>query len=873
MKQYNAIKERYPDAILLFRVGDFYETFCDDAIKASKILNITLTKRSNGKASFIELAGFPYHALDNYMPKLVLSGERVAICEQLENPKTAKGIVKRGITELITPGVSLNSHTLQNNENNFLASIYIGKKQNGVSFLDITTGEFFVASGDREYIQKLISALNPKEILCQRSYKDEITSLLGRNYFIFPLDEWVYSTDTCYKKLTSHFKTQSLKAYGIENSIEEINSAGAVLHYLNMTEHKNLDHIVNIKKIDKEKYVSIDHYSLRNLEILEPNNIGSRSLFSVINKTVTPMGMRLLRHWLSLPLKDSIEINNRLDLTEYLINSTEEKDNLSEEAQNVHDLERLITRVSAQRATPREIEQIGYALTAIQKIKSLCEKSENITLKKWGTNIDDCEKIKKIILSTIIANAPSNTSKGNYIASGVSEELDQLRKISINSKEFLCKIQSREAEETGITSLKIGFNNVFGYYIEVRNTHKDRVPEGWIRKQTLANAERYITPELKEYEEKILGAQERILTIEQTVYDQLLVEICKYTLNIQTNAKVVAHIDVMLSFAESAKSCKFAKPKVNDEDVIDIVSGRHPVIESSMAIGESYIPNDIHLSNDDQQIIIITGPNMSGKSAILRQTAIITILAQCGSYVPAKSATIGIVDKVFTRVGASDNLSEGESTFMVEMLESANILNNVTSKSLVLLDEIGRGTSTYDGLSIAWAMVEYIHEREGGRAKTLFATHYHELNEMATLYNRVKNFNVQIKEIDNKIVFLRKLIPGGTEHSFGIHVARMAGMPNFVVNRADEILKTLEKKRDTNNNKIEAIDNTTNNKEFMKYKQETKAESGVQLSLFQLDDPLVADIRKTLYNVDINNMTPIEAFTKLTELKNLIGQH
>lgn len=873
MKQYNEIKEKYPDAILLFRVGDFYETFCEDAVKTSRILNITLTQRANGKASSIELAGFPYHALDTYMPKLVQAGERVAICDQLEDPKTAKGIVKRGITELVTPGVSLNSHTLASNDNNFVASLYFGKKKNGVAFLDITTGEFFVASGDLNYVQKLIGSFNPKEILCQRSYREHVSNIFGKQYFVFKLDEWVYSSDNCYKRLNGHFGTHSLKGFGIDDDYESINAAGAILYYLELTEHKETDHINSLKRIEEDRYVWLDHFSISNLELLEPVSGGGESLFSVINRTVTPMGMRLLKHWLALPLNDLKEINERLAITTYFINNSEEAYDLRCETARVHDLERLISRVSFGRATPREVQQVGYSLQAVKEIHDICKKSGNASLRKWGDGMHLCEAVREKILSTLIPNAPSNTNKGNYINAGVNYELDQLRKISLNGKEYLCRIQERESEETGIPSLKIGFNNVFGYYIEVRNTHKDKVPDTWTRKQTLANAERYITPELKEYEEKILGAEDRIAVLEQEIYDKLLKEAAAYTKDIQHDAAVVAKLDALLSFAEIGKTKNYTKPVVTDGSVIDIVGGRHPMIEASMSIGDEYIPNDIHLNNDNQQIIIITGPNMSGKSAILRQTALITILAQCGSYVPAQKAEIGMVDKIFTRVGASDNISRGESTFMVEMLESANILNNATDRSLVLLDEIGRGTSTYDGLSIAWAIVEFLHEHRGSCAKTLFATHYHELNEMASLYNRVKNFNVQVKEVGNKVVFLRKLTAGGTEHSFGIHVARMAGMPQFVVSRAEQILKTLEGRDMSNEKNITATSiNDHTDKEFMKYKQEEGVASGMQLSFFQLDDPLVADIRKAFRNIDIDNLTPIEALNKLNELKRLIGK-
>lgn len=874
MKQYNAIKERYPDAILLFRVGDFYETFCEDAIKTSRILNITLTKRANGKAASIELAGFPHHALNTYMPRLVQAGERVAICDQLEDPKSVKGIVKRGITELVTPGVSLSSHTLQNNDNNFVASIFFGKKKIGLSLLDITTGEYYVASGSKEYILKLVTSLNPKELLCQRYRFQDVLETFGKRFFIFKLDEWVYGSDNCYKKLTSHFQTTNLKAFGIDEDIDAINAAGAVLYYLEMTEHKEVSHINNIRLIDEGRFVAMDHFTLRNLEVLEPNTIGGNSLFSIINRTVTPMGMRLLKQWLAMPLNDVGEILLRQSVTTHLIEESTEGYDLRVQVGKVHDLERLITRVSTLRATPREVQQVGYALEAEQEIRRICLKSKNSALRAWGESLYECNDIKKLILETLVVDAPSNTTKGDYIASNVDAELDQLRKICNGGKEYLIKIQEREAQQTAISSLKIGFNNVFGYYIEVRNTHKDRVPETWIRKQTLANAERYITPELKEYEEKILGAEERIFAIEQQIYDKLLAAIAVFTKEIQHNAAMIAKIDVLLSFAEIGKNTRYVCPTINQGDIIDIKGGRHPMIEASLPIGDSYIPNDIYLDNEQQQIIIITGPNMSGKSALLRQCAIITILAQCGSYVPASKATIGLVDKVFTRVGASDNLSQGESTFMVEMLESASILNKATSKSLVLLDEIGRGTSTYDGLSIAWAMVEYLHQSKGLNAKTLFATHYHELNEMANIYSRVKNFNVQIKEIDNKIVFLRKLVPGGTEHSFGIHVAKMAGMPPFVIERATEVLSSLEQQRATvgsNKPSIEAVSSTDAKSSFMKYKQEDVSNNGFHLSLFQLDDPLVADIRKTLLGIDINNMTPIEAFNKLSELKRLIG--
>ena len=870
MKQYGAIKAKYPDAILLFRVGDFYETFCEDAIKTSRILNITLTRRANGSASSVELAGFPYHALDTYMPKLVQAGERVAICEQLEDPKLATSIVKRGVSELVTPGVSLTESVLTNKANNFLASVFFGKKKVGVSFLDITTGEFFAAEGTEDYVDKLLVNLQPREVLYPRGYKDIFTSAFGHKYYTYHLDEWIFSGTNCSDKLKAHFQVTSLKGFGIERMEEGIRAAGAILYYLDQTEHKEVRHITSIRKIAEDDFVWLDRYSMHNLELLAPASPGGRSLFDVIDRTCSPMGSRMLKRWISLPLKDIEQINRRLDVVSFILGNEPFAFRLKNSLRRVTDIERLISKAAMGRVTPRDLLQVHHSLEATAEIKELCKNCGDPQLEAWSREIDPCGAISEKISRTILADAPNNILKGKVIASGIHVELDQLRNIWTNSKKYLNEIVEREIEATGIPTLKIGYSTVFGYYIEVRNTHKEKVPENWIRKQTLTSAERYITGELKEYEEKILGAEDKILTLEAEIYGALVAELAGFVPTIQADANIIARIDVLQSYAEIARDREYHRPVLDEGEVIEIKNGRHPIIESCMEVGEKYIPNDLYLDGQKQQIIIITGPNMSGKSAILRQTAIITLLAQAGSFVPADSATIGIVDKIFTRVGATDNISQGESTFMVEMLESANILNNITNRSLVLLDEIGRGTSTYDGISIAWAIVEYLHETPGKRAKTLFATHYHELNEMEEIYPRIRNFNVQIKEVEDRIVFLRKLVEGGTAHSFGIHVAKIAGMPKEVVGRAEEILQSLEASR-ADNVSVKDAGCAKNKKKFEKYSKGRVKQDAVQLSFFQLDDPLVASLRHNIENININELTPLEALNKLNQLKRMLG--
>ena len=870
MKQYNAIKEKHPDAILLFRVGDFYETFCADAIKTSKILGITLTKRANGTASSIELAGFPHHSVNTYLPRLVQAGERVAICEQLEDPKLTKTIVKRGVTELITPGVSLSDNILLNKDNNFVAAIYFGKKSTGLSFLDITTGEFYIAEGSDKYIDKLLTSFSPKEILYERGNKDKFITTFGNRYYIYHLDEWIFSSDNGKKKLMTQFNTASLGGYGIEKMTNGIKAAGALLYYLDQTEHKNIGHINSIRKIDEDSYVWLDSFSLRNLEIFSSSAVGGRSLYDVVNKTTTAMGARMLKHWLSLPLKNRAAIDERLDVVEYLVNNESLAYNMRNTLTEVSDIERLLSKVATQRVNPQELLTIAMTQRAIGVIKSY--EYQNKKLVEWQNKIDLCETIVQKIEKYILPTAPNNVQKGGYIASGVNLELDDLRITLIGSKEYLNKMKEREALTTGISSLKIGFTSVFGFYLEVTNAHKDKVPSDWIRKQTLTGSERYITPELKEYEEKILGAEGKISTIESEIFGALIIELTAYIAAMQSNAMIIASIDTLLSYSILGATLPYTRPLITDDNALEIIEGRHPIIEASLPLGEKYIPNSVLLDENDQQIIIITGPNMAGKSAILRQTAIIVMLAQSGCYVPATSAVIGIVDRIFTRVGASDNISQGESTFMVEMLESANILNNLTDRTLVLLDEIGRGTSTYDGISIAWAMVEYLHQSKGRRAKTLFATHYHELNEMEKMYPRIKNYNVQIKEIDGKIIFMRKLVRGGTEHSFGIHVAKMAGMPQFVITRANEILESLEEMRTKDGAKSITSTMTGENKKIKQYKVgQEKLENGAQLSLFAFDDPLVESIKDELKHIDINNLTPLEALNVLDKIKRLTG--
>lgn len=858
MKQYLSIKRQHPDAILLFRVGDFYETFGEDAIKASEILGITLTRRANGSAQYVELAGFPHHALDTYLPKLVRAGQRVAICEQLEDPKKTKTIVKRGITELVTPGVSYNDNVLERKENNFLACVFLDKKLAGVSFLDISTGEFYTSEGSIEYIDKLLNNFKPKEVLVERVKQRDFIEHFGTKHYTTKLDEWAFNADAAREKLLNHFKTQSLKGFGVDNLTLGIISAGAILYYLDITQHHQVGHISNISRIDEDKYVWIDRFTARNLELFTSINDNARTFIEVIDKTSSPMGGRLLKRWVALPLKDIDAINDRLNVVEYFTQYPDVRDLMVDKIRDIGDIERIISKAAVGRITPRELIQLKNALTLLVDVKEVCENSNETTLLRIGEQINLCPRIRDRIEREIVSDPPMQLNKGNVIARGFSQELDELRDIMTTGKDYLVDLQQREAERTGIPSLKVSFNNVFGYYIEVRNTHKDKVPQDWIRKQTLVSAERYITQELKEYEEKILGAEEKVVEIEQALYQNLVHSLGEYVASIQLNAFLVAQIDCLLSFALCADQFKYSKPSVNQDETLDIKLGRHPVIERMLPAGNAYIANDVYLDSSEQQIIIITGPNMAGKSALLRQTALIVLMAQIGSFVPAQAAKIGVVDKIFTRVGASDNLSQGESTFMVEMQEAASILNNLSNRSLILLDEIGRGTSTYDGISIAWAIVEYLHEHPNSRAKTLFATHYHELNEMESTFNRVKNYNVSIKELDNTVIFLRKLVRGGSEHSFGIHVARMAGMPPSVIKRANEILVELEKSQERQPLQKPVADLGTNRE-------------GYQLSIFQLEDPVLKQIRDQIKNIDINNLTPIDALNKLNDIKRLTG--
>lgn len=858
MKQYYAIKEKHPDAVLLFRVGDFYETFGDDAIKTAGILGITLTRRANGAASYVELAGFPYHALDTYLPKLVRAGQRVAICEQLEDPKMTKKIVKRGITELVTPGVSINDNILNHRENNFLASVHFDKKMAGVAFLDISTGEFLTAEGTFEYADKLLNSFQPKEVLYQRGKDQDFNKHFGNKFYTFTLDDWVYTNDAANDRLHRHFEVKSLKGFGVHRLEYGVMAAGAILHYLDITQHHHIKHISNLARIEEDRFVWLDRFTIRNLELLNPLNEGGKTLVQVIDRTLTPMGARMLRRWISFPLKNVQAINNRLDAVESFLELPELQEKVEEHIRELGDLERIISKVAVQRINPREVVQLKIALQAIAPIKELCAESGNKTLENFAEQLNPCQKIADQIEKELFPDPPNQVNKGNTIAEGINTELDELREIKSTGKNYLLKMQEREIANTGIPSLKIAFNNVFGYYIEVRNTHKDKVPPEWIRKQTLVSAERYITEELKEYESKILGAEEKILQLEERLFNELVAALTEYIQAIQLNANILSQIDCLLSFATVSAENKYAKPTLNDSNVISIKEGRHPVIEQQMPIGESYIPNDVFLDRDEQQVIIITGPNMAGKSALLRQTALIVLMAQIGCFIPADSAEIGYVDKIFTRVGASDNISLGESTFMVEMNEAASILNNLSDRSLILLDELGRGTSTYDGISIAWSIVEYIHEHPKAKAKTLFATHYHELNEMEHSFNRVKNYNVTVKEIDNKVIFLRKLVRGGSNHSFGIHVARMAGMPKSLVKRSEEILGQLEDthRKDSLSKPLEGI---------------STDREGMQLSIFQLDDPVLKQIRDEIMNLDINNLTPVEALNKLNEIKKISG--
>jgi DNA mismatch repair protein MutS len=858
MKQFIEIKKKHPDAILLFRVGDFYETFSDDAIVASEILGITLTKRANGAAQFVELAGFPHHALDTYLPKLVRAGKRVAICDQLEDPKLTKKLVKRGITELVTPGVSFNDTVLNHKENNFLCALHSGKSDlYGISFLDISTGEFLTSEGNRNNIDKLLSNFTPKELLIERGNKKKMEEAFGNSWLFSELEDWVFTSDAANDKLLSHFQTNNLKGFGVENMPLGIIASGVILHYLDITQHHNKGHIVSLKRIEEERFVRLDKFTVRSLELISTMNEEGKSLLDIVDKTVSPMGSRLMRRWIVFPLKEVKPIKERLDVVENFFREPDLKRLLEEQLQLIGDLERIISKAAVGRINPREVVQLKVALTAIEPIKEAFIAADNQSLRQMGEKLDPCTEIRDRIAREIMPDPPVLTAKGGYICNNVNKELDELRQIAFSGKDYLLQLQQRESERTGIPSLKVAYNNVFGYYIEVRNTHKDKVPPEWTRKQTLVNAERYITQELKEYEEKILGAEEKIVALEDSIYVALVQSLMKFIPAIQVNAAIIAQADCLLSFAQIAQQYNYIRPDVNNDDVIDIKNGRHPVIERQLPPDQPYIANDVYLDNNTQQIIIITGPNMAGKSALLRQTALITLMAQIGCFVPADAAKIGLVDKIFTRVGASDNISQGESTFMVEMNEAANILNNLSDRSLVLFDELGRGTSTYDGISIAWAIVEYIHEHPKLRAKTLFATHYHELNEMEKSFKRIKNYNVSVKEVKNKVIFLRKLTPGGSEHSFGIHVARMAGMPQSITKRADAILAAME-----SNNRKEGINKPIN--DFIEKRE------GYQLSFFQLDDPILSQVRDEILNIDINNLTPMDALNKLNEIKKIV---
>jgi DNA mismatch repair protein MutS len=860
MKQYFSIKAKYPDALLLFRVGDFYETFGEDAIKTSGILGIVLTRRANGSATFIELAGFPHHALDTYLHKLVNAGQRVAICDQLEDPKLTKKIVKRGVTELVTPGVSLNDKILDHKTNNFLASLQLENKITGVSFLDISTGEFLIAQGSNEYIDKLFQSFRPSEVIVQKNKLNQFKELFGEKFFTSTFEDWVFTKDFSYEILTKHFGTISLKGFGVENMEHGIIAAGASLHYLSETQHDKIQHITKLARIEEDRYVWLDKFTIRNLELLSTNNENARTLIDVIDQTISPMGSRLMKRWMLLPLKDKQPIEERLNIVDHFLKHKKLTELLQQNIKFIGDIERLISKVAVGKILPREVIQLKRALDAIIPIKEECSKASDDALKKIGEQLNPCKLISEKIGKEINPDSPALVAKGNVINTGVNKELDELRNLSFSGKDYLLQIQQREIERTGISSLKVAYNNVFGYYLEVTNTHKDKVPAEWQRKQTLVNAERYITEELKLYEEKILGAEEKILAIETSLFNELVLSLMDYIEPVQLNASLIARLDCLLSFASTAKKNNYCRPKIDESLIIDIKKGRHPVIEQQLPVGEEYISNDVYLDNEKQQILIITGPNMSGKSALLRQTALIVLLAQMGSYVPAENAEIGLVDKIFTRVGASDNISSGESTFMVEMNETASILNNISDRSLILLDEIGRGTSTYDGISIAWAIAEFLHEHPLFRAKTLFATHYHELNEMASSMGRIKNFHVSVKEINNRVIFLRKLVPGGTEHSFGIHVAKMAGMPSKVLDTANEILIQLEKSHSSE-------ELTKKAKEISKRNQQLR---DFQLSFIQLDDPLLEQIKKDILNIDINTLTPVEALMKLNEIKKLL---
>ena len=873
MRQFFEMKAKHPEALLLFRCGDFYETYCEDAIEASKVLGITLTRRNNGgSAGGAEMAGFPHHALDTYLPKLIRAGKRVAVCDQLEDPKKKrleikgkKGLsqmdkmVKRGITELVTPGVAMGDNVLNYKENNFLAAVHFGKASCGVSFLDISTGEFLTGEGTPDYVEKLMGNFQPKEVLYDRALKQKFEQCFGTKYCTYELDDWVFTEQTARQKLLGHFKTKSLKGFGVEHLKNGIIASGAIMQYLEITQHTQINHITALSRIEEDKFVRMDRFTIRSLELVAPMQDDGSSLLNVIDRTVTAMGGRMLRRWLVFPLKDVRPINERLDIVEYFFKEPEFKQLMGDQLHRIGDLERIISKVAVGRVSPREVVQLQHALEAIQPIKVACQHAKNEALQRVGEQLNLCETLKERIAKEIQPDPPQLINKGDVIADGYNSELDDLRSISRHGKDYLLKIQEREIEKTGISSLKVGYNNVFGYYLEVRNTFKDKVPEDWIRKQTLAQAERYITQELKEYEEKILGADEKILILEAQLFNELIASMQEYIPQIQINANLIARMDCLLSFSKASEENHYVRPVIDDSEVLDIKQGRHPVIETQLPLGERYVPNDVLLDTEKQQIMMITGPNMAGKSALLRQTALIVLLAQVGCFVPAESARVGLVDKIFTRVGASDNISLGESTFMVEMTEAANILNNVSPRSLVLFDELGRGTSTYDGISIAWAIVEYLHQHKKAQARTLFATHYHELNEMEKNFPRIKNFNVSVKEVDGKVIFLRKLEPGGSEHSFGIHVAEIAGMPRSIVNRANVILKQLE----DDNAGVGAA-----GKPNMQHLDEPK--DGVQLSFFQLDDPVLSQIRDEILGLDINNLTPVEALNKLNEIKKIL---
>ena len=878
MKQFFDFKAKHPDALLLFRCGDFYETYCDDAIEAARILGITLTKRNNGSSQGDAMAGFPHHALDTYLPKLIRAGRRVAICDQLEDPKLAKKLVKRGITELVTPGVAMQDNVLNYKENNFLCAIHYGKAAFGISLLDISTGEFLVDQGTHEYIDKLLTNFQPKEVLVVRGTKYKTEQMFSScKLCLYEMDDWVFTEQTATQKLRHHFKVKNMKGFGVEQLREGLVAAGAILQYLETTLHTHISHITKIQRIDAERYVRLDSFTVRNLELNAPLHEGGTALIDVIDKTVSPMGARMLRRWLVFPLREQGKINERLDVVDYFFRQPDSRDVIEDELHRIGDMERIVSKVAVGRVSPREVMQLRHALTAIKPIKVICMQSDTEVLKRVGDKLDSLDELRMHIEQWVEPEPPIAIDKGKVIRDGVNQELDELRKIAFSGKEYLLQIQQREIDKTGISSLKIGYNNVFGYYLEVRNTFKDHVPQEWVRKQTLAQAERYITQELKEYEEKILGAEDKIQVIQTRLYMELVQYIQQFITQLQQDANLIAELDCLLSFAKTAVEHRYVRPVIDESNVIDIKQGRHPVIEVGMPVGEQYIPNDVYLSgvsgqsrvsgvsgqSGSHQIIIITGPNMAGKSALLRQTALIVLLAQIGCYVPADSARIGLVDKIFTRVGASDSLSTGESTFMVEMTEASNILNNVTDRSLVLFDELGRGTSTYDGISIAWAIVEYLHEHKGSNARTLFATHYHELNEMQNHYSRIRNYNVSVKEMDGKVIFLRKLVEGGSEHSFGIHVAQLAGMPPSIVKRANEVLAALEKE-------ASQVGSAGKKNDPHKALSEIGQPEGTQLSFFQLDDPVLMQVRDEILGIDVNNLTPLEALNKLNEIKKIV---